>query len=71
MNFRFYVPTSIYAFRAFNTAPWWRLLNFTRDREIRSLRYLWLVQELVIRRIHWLTRKSNPRWGRGRWKAKS
>lgn len=67
----FYFPIPLYEFRAFDTTPWWLLINATRDREILSLRYLWLAQELIIRRFHWITRKTDPRWKTGRWKAKT
>lgn len=41
------------------------------DREVVSLRYLWRPVELTIRRVHFVTRRTDPRWKAERWKAKT
>lgn len=50
---------------------WFQRERLKLIKEIVSLRYLWKPFELTVRTVHWVTRKTDPRWGRGRWRAKT
>lgn len=49
----------------------WKSLRKFLDPKCDLLIFLWTPIEIITRKIHWITRKSEPRWGSNCWKAKT
>lgn len=66
-----YWPMICYPSWAEIRASFYRSIRRFLQPDFDSLKYLWKKFELTVRRIHWITFKSNPRWGANCWKAKT